>query len=288
MRNILLLFFSLLFIKNSKAQSDSLSLNKLVLSGTAIYTSSMYGAYHLWYKNVDKTNFHWHNDNAVWMQMDKVGHSYSTYHISLFLSDNLKYHSKDYALFSSLYALLLMNTIEIYDGHFDGWGASWGDLIANASGASLFYIQERLWNEQRIMFKFNFIPSSIAQYNLSQLGDSFFKQLLKDYNAQTYWLSFNPVSFSELNIPQWLNVAVGYGANGMTGARHNIPTYLPTDFNRDREFYISLDVDMRRINTRSKRFNKILKVLSFIKIPAPTVIYTKTNGLKFIPIYYGQ
>ena len=82
MRNILLLFFSLLFIKKSNAQSDSLSLNKLVLSGTAIYTLSMYGAYHLWYKDIDKPYFHWHNDNAVWMQMDKVGHSFSTYHIS--------------------------------------------------------------------------------------------------------------------------------------------------------------------------------------------------------------
>lgn len=288
MRNIFILFFSLLIIKNSYAQSDSLSLNKLVLSGMAIYASSMYGAYHLWYKDVDKTNFHWHNDNSVWMQMDKVGHSYSAYHISLYLSDNLKYHSKDYALFSTLYALLLVNTIEVYDGHFDEWGASWGDLIANTSGASLFYIQERLWNEQRIMFRFNFIPSRIAKYNPSQLGDSFLKQLLKDYNAQTYWLSFNPASFSDLNIPQWLNLAVGYGANGMTGARYNIPSCLPTDFNREREFYISLDVDLRRINTGSKHLNKILKALSFIKIPSPTVSYTNINGLKFIPIYYGQ
>jgi hypothetical protein len=44
--------------------------------------------------------------------------------------------------------------------------------------------------------------------------------MLKDYNGQTYWLSVN------LHIPspkaqktQWLNLAIGYGADGMITGR---------------------------------------------------------------------
>ena len=42
--------------------------------------------------------------------------------------------------------------------------------------------------------------------------------MLKDYNAQTYWFSANLKSFfPEIKFTAWLNVAVGYGAEGMFG-----------------------------------------------------------------------
>jgi hypothetical protein len=47
--------------------------------------------------------------------------------------------------------------------------------------------------------------------------------MLKDYNGQTYWLSVNLHSFYKgSKIPKWLNLAIGYGANGMlTGNGEN-------------------------------------------------------------------
>ena len=46
--------------------------------------------------------------------------------------------------------------------------------------------------------------------------------MLKDYNGQTYWLSANLKSFFPgSNIPPWLNVAIGYGADGMFGGFEN-------------------------------------------------------------------
>jgi hypothetical protein len=49
------------------------------------------------------------------------------------------------------------------------------------------------------------------------------EQMLKDYNGQTYWLSVNLHSFYKgSKIPKWLNLAIGYGANGMlTGNGEN-------------------------------------------------------------------
>ena len=48
------------------------------------------------------------------------------------------------------------------------------------------------------------------------------QQVLKDYNGQTYWLSANIWSFNkESNFPRWLNVAFGYGADGMLYGENN-------------------------------------------------------------------
>ena len=111
-------------------------------------------------------------------------------------------------------------------------------------------------------------------YNLSQ-------QLIKDYNGQTIWLSANINSFiKQSKLPYWLNVAFGYGVDGMINSNSNI--------SEKRQFYISLDVDLRRVDTGNKFLNKTLKFLSFIKIPSPTILIDDLNKFKFSPFYYGQ
>jgi hypothetical protein len=109
--------------------------------------------------------------------------------------------------------------------------------------------------------------------------------MLKDYNGQTYWLSVNPYSFmsEESKFPKWLNVALGYGAGGMTGGEFN-PPYINEDgkqihFERYRQLYLSLDVDLTRIKTRSKFLKTIFYSVGFIKIPAPALEFSK-QGVK--------
>jgi hypothetical protein len=66
---------------------------------------------------------------------------------------------------------------------------------------------------------FLFIPH-IQYRQTNVLGSSLAEQMLKDYNGQTYWLSVNLHSFYKN--PKWLNLAIGYGANGMlTGNGEN-------------------------------------------------------------------
>jgi hypothetical protein len=84
-------------------------------------------------------------------------------------------------------------------------------------------LPELLWKEQRITPKFSFHTTQYAQYRPNVLGSSLAEQMLKDYNGQTYWLSVNLHSFYKgSKIPKWLNLAIGYGANGMlTGNGEN-------------------------------------------------------------------
>ena len=49
-----------------------------------------------------------------------------------------------------------MTTVEVFDGFSSEWGFSWGDMLANTTGTTLYISQELLWKEQRIVPKFSF------------------------------------------------------------------------------------------------------------------------------------
>ena len=114
---------------------------------------------------------------------------------------------------------------------------------------------------------------------------------MKDYNGQTYWLCANIYSFlpKSSKFPHWLNVAIGYSAEGMTGAGSNPSSYdgeeIP-QFTRYQKFYLSLDVDLTRIPVRSKVLKGIFTVFSFIKIPFPALEFNTLGTVRFYPIYF--
>jgi hypothetical protein len=116
------------------------------------------------------------------------------------------------------------------------------------------------------------------------LGESFSEQILKDYNGQTYWLSANVHSFfKESKIPKWLNIAVGYGANGMLSSQKN---NLETNDDRFRQFYLSFDVDLSKIETNSHFLKTIFSLFNTIKIPSPTFEINGLGRSKFHLIYF--
>jgi hypothetical protein len=107
------------------------------------------------------------------------------------------------------------------------------------------------------MMKLSFHRTKYANYRPDLLGGNWAESFLKDYNGLTFWLSMNIHSFLPENcrFPRWLNVAFGYGAEGMLGgygnqAMHN-GTPLPF-YERYRQFYISTDIDLTRIKTNKK------------------------------------
>ena len=141
------------------------------------------------------------------------------------------------------------------------------------------------------MLKFSVHKSKYAQYSPDLLGENFQQNILKDYNGQTYWLSANIYSFLKKNsgFPKWLNVAVGYGAEGMTGGYNNLSEYngnpVP-EFDRRRQFYLSLDIDLTRIQTRSKLVNLLLDGFGFIKFPFPALEFNNIDGVRFHGVYF--
>ena len=178
--------------------------------------------------------------------------------------------------------------VEVFDGYSANWGASLGDVAANVSGTALYVSQELLWKEQRIVPKFSFHTTPYASARPNVLGSSIQEQILKDYNGQTNWLSANIHSFvKSSSIPKWLNVAVGYGAEGMITGNDDLvnAVFLP-ESKRYRQFYLSLDLDLTKIETKSHFVKTILTVFNSIKIPSPTFEIKGSGGTKFHLLYF--
>lgn len=253
------------------------------ISSSTGYVGGMYGLYNLWYKDYPLTKFHWHNDNQDWFQMDKVGHAYSCYYEGVVGIDMMKWagfsHTKASILGGS-YGFLLQAGVEVFDGFSEAWGASSGDLIANALGSSLAISQSLLWDEQRIGLKLSYQPTNFAPIRPELLGSSFVERLFKDYNGQSYWLSGNVSSFlpEESKFPKWLNVAVGYGINGFVASNDNTferdgQQFDYTYITQSRQLYLAPDIDLTRIRTESKALKISLRLLNCIKFPLPGLAY---------------
>ncbi len=277
----------------ANAQLDSLSCEqkkKITLTATALTATTGYILLNeLWYKNYPRSSMHAFNDNGEWLQVDKVGHAFSSYTLSNQLKSLYTWScapQKSIPYYCAVTSLVFMSSIEILDGRSAQWGFSWGDMMANTTGSLLFFSQEKIWEEQRIMLKFSYTPSTFASVNSELLGRNFQQRLMKDYNAQTYWASFNVHSFlaSGADFPRWLNIAIGYGATKMITAKNAADDV--NNFQREREFYFSFDADLERVRWKKKWMQRTAKVLSFIKIPGPTLEIRENGNLKIHGLFF--
>lgn len=286
--------FSQISIDSFFKPSDSLNKsrrNTLICSEATIASIALIGLNQLWYADYPHSNLHSIDDNQEWLQMDKAGHLFSAYHLGTFGANALQWSGctkKSQLLYGATLGLAFMTTVEVFDGYSSQWGFSWGDMAANTMGTSFFISQELLWKEQRVVPKFSFHTTSFSAVRPQVLGSSFTQQILKDYNGQTYWLSSNLHSFfNHSKIPIWLNIAIGYGADGMISGTENFKdSDLYPKYNRTRQFYFSLDADLTKIQTKSHLLKTIFSVFNSIKIPAPTIEISKVTGFRFHYLYF--
>lgn len=261
----------------------------VITGNVVVYGGTMVALYETWYKNYPQSNFHFFNDNKEWLQVDKAGHAWSAYNEGRTSAAVWKWaglgHDKAVWI-GGLSGLGYQSIIEILDGFSSEWGFSWGDYLANVTGSGLFIGQELGWKEQRVLFKFSALQRNYGDPVLDQRAEAIYgrslpERLLKDYNAQTYWLSANLGSFLKaVHLPGWLNIAVGYGADGMFGAVNNSWTgknaerYDRTDLKRYRQFYLAPDIDFTRIKTKSKTIRTVFFLLNSLKFPAPSIEFS--------------
>lgn len=283
MRFLIIFFVSFqIFAQNSFENflkpSDTLNQNRkniVYIGGGTTIALGLVGLHQLWYKDFPKSSFHTINDINDWQQMDKMGHFYSSYHLSKIGSDVIKWtgsNSKNQLIYGASAGLLFLTTVEIMDGFAQQWGFSWSDMAANTFGTGLYVSQELLWKEQRIIPKFSYHNTNFAALRPNILGSTFTEKILKDYNGQTYWLSFNLHSFIKNDkIPTWLNVAIGYGADGMLTANTETKTQINLPMTeRNRNFFMSIDIDLTKIKTNSHLLKTLFSTINLLKIPAPT------------------
>jgi hypothetical protein len=246
-----------------------------------------------WYKDKERVPFHFYNDNGGYLQVDKFGHLFGSYAYSY-----IGYHGllklgasrKEALLFGSTLGFVLQFPIEIMDGVHEGYGFSWGDLAANTLGSVLVLGQELLFKRQVVKYKFSYWESRYANKANGYLGKNTIDRLLNDYNGHTYWLSM-PVNIfcGNRKTPSWLNIAFGYGANGMYGEFENISSYhgsaIP-ETERYRQYLLSPDIDWTRIKTNSKFLKTVFKGMAFIKLPFPALEYNSKGKFKGYWLYY--
>jgi Predicted periplasmic lipoprotein (DUF2279) len=287
----------------------------LAIGGSAAYAAAASGLYVLWYRDYELGRFRVFDDWGEWNQMDKYSHALTAYAYSSLAYQGVRWSGvkpRSAAWISAGVSTFLQTTLEVMDGFSTGWGFSLGDVGANTLGTGTFLAQELLWEEQRLQFKFsssrpaydrNFMVQGSPQGVLSLrevahrfYGRSFFETLLKDYNATTIWLSANPSSFMSLSennrFPRWLNVAVGVGTNNVFGAYGNggyrdaQGNVYTVNLPRYRQWYLSLDVDLRKIKTRKPLVKTLLFCLNSVKFPAPALEYNTLGQTKFHWLYW--
>ena len=262
--------------------------NALIISEASLATITLIGLDQLWYADYPRSKFKTINDSGEWLQMDKFGHVFSSYQLGKVGANALNWagvRKKDQLIYGSTLGLGFLTAVEVMDGFSEEWGFSWTDMIANTAGTGLFVGQELLWQEQRITLKYSFHRTRFAKLRPDKLGNGFAEEFLKDYNGQTYWLSANVNSFLKTDkIPNWLNLAIGYGADGMLTGEPNDPLHL--NQNRTRQYYLSLDIDLTRIKTNSNFLKTVFDVFNVIKVPFPAIELNSKGRVKLHYFYF--
>lgn len=259
-------------------------LNTVILTGGVLYTGAMIGLNSVWYSQYDKQSFRFFNDWPEWNQMDKLGHVYSSFQLSSIGSRALQWSGvskKKSDVAGTITSFAIMSSIEILDGFSSGYGASASDWAANAVGSGFYLGQNLLWNEVRIYPKYSFHRTEFAKQRSGTLGNGLLEEMIKDYNGQTIWLSVDVDKF--LKFPKWLNIAVGYGAESMIYA--NDAQNIEQGFYPYRQLYLSLDFDLTGIKSRSKVVNTLIYFANMIKLPAPTIEFSRGKPKGYL-FYY--
>ena len=296
-RVLFLIAISLILNKNllyATSQTDSSkTIIKIINIGVpSAAVISLVGINEVWYKNYARSDFHFFDDLKEWNGMDKIGHACTSYQLnkishSLFEKNNIKKP----LLKSSVYTFGYMLGVELLDGYSTEWGFSIYDVIGNGLGTILYTLQERKFKNQPFEIKFSSHKSTYASCRPSLLGENRLQQILKDYNGQTYWLTFN---YNELwnkriKLFDYIDFAFGYSIDGFTGG-HNNPEIsscncVISDCNnlkRTSQFIFSVDLNTSKIKNKHPILGKFLLPFDIVKIPFPAFILNNSKNFKLI------
>ena len=263
------------------APADSLHIGRFigVSSGVGVvWSGSMIGLSELWYDEVEKTKWHTFDDSRNWLQMDKAGHFYAAYKINQLNTELYRWaglNRRKALWLGTGISLGYQTTFEMLDAYSAEWGFSWSDVVSNTLGTLSYLTQQIVWDEERIIPKFSFATTQFSAVRPTILGGSYGESLMKDYNGQTYWLSFSPGTFfKKSKIPKWACISFGYGVHSkLVGSEeYYLDQSTGREYYAQREFLFSLDIDFSRIPVKKQWLKVLLKQFNYVKIPFPALI----------------
>lgn len=291
-KTLWLLFFTILCfnitwgqsgINNFLKPSDSLNVarrNAVIITesilfiGGVIQINKPFDGDHL------NTKFHLANDKGLSLGMDKAAHIFVSYHIGSLGANALQWSGvskENQLIYGAGMGFVFLTTVEILAGFSHDNGTSYGDIIANGIGTSLFVSQELLWKEQRITPKYSFETTDFFSLSPGQMKS----RVTSEFDEQTFWMSINLYSFFKSSrIPKWLNLAVGYGSEGVDSKYKILAKKLEQPTSSYRQIYLSFDIDLTKIETKSHFLKSVFYCFNTLKIPAPTLEYSRREGVK--------
>jgi hypothetical protein len=196
-----------------------------------------------WWKN-QRGKFHFAEDWAYSLSADKCGHFFDGDLIQTLYQGAFEWagFKKTTAMWMGVgFSIACMTDTEIEDGFATSWGFSWGDEMANVSGA-LYPVAQHYWDPlKNFNFKWSYYPSDELRNGAK---DGVF---LDDYNGQTIWLSVDVHNMlpkkAKKYWPGIFNIVFGYGVD------------FYTDFNRRyQNWYVGLDLNWEKIIPGNSRF----------------------------------
>ncbi len=246
-----------------------------IVFGTAV--ASLVGL-HIYQKNAwwsgTRTAFHFQEDWESALQCDKFGHAYGSYITSYFFAEIMTasgFAWDDANIYGGLCGLAYQTYVETEDAYAKTYGFSPSDWYFDAIGSLYFMAQYKIPYLQNFTPKWTWYPSELQG---KPIIDDRPRTIIDDYNSGSYWISINVHNLLQEDYkkcwPDWLFLAVGYGADGI-GVKSD-----PSGQFSQRRFMISLDYSIMKLLPKwGTQWNWWVQSFDRFKWPSPTIEFTK-------------
>lgn len=212
-----------------------------------------------------KTSFFVKENSLYASNYDKALHFYGGVVSTDIIASGLRlqgYEKDDAIVLGAAASSLFYLYIELEDAHINYLGFDAVDLSASVVGSGYPALQHYVPFFNSFTPKFSYHSSGIN----TTMANQYSPQFLSDHEGQTYWIGITvadllPKSYRE-SYPRWLGIAAGFSMRNL-GQRTR------------QEYYATLDVDLRTIDTTSEFLNTVLRTLNYIHFPMPGIKFAQ-------------
>ena len=239
-----------------------------------------------WYQGRKQDHIRWINDwsGETYLSLDKTSHFMNGLFMAQSLTDAYAWSGFGRpwaALLGTLTSWAALLEVEMRDAHFDQWGFSIPDFIANTAGASVPLAHTLFPATRALRFKFSYHPSALyldRKKRAAPPEQPHIDHLIDDYEGMTFWMTVAIDEFlrgrAEEVWPDYLGLALGYGAVGLHGS--NVKSKGPNKYFPDRpdarpEFFVALDYDTRFLPGQGRLWRYLKTQLNWIHWPTPAL-----------------
>ena len=264
-------------------------LDRLALAGGSGALCRFLGYKYLdraWYQGQKQDHIRWIHDwsGETYVNVDKAGHFMGGLVMAEVMNETYSwcgFGTRSAAVLGTLTSWAALLEIEMRDAYFDQWGFSIPDFFTNTVGASVPLVHALFPATRAVRFKFSYLPSPLYldyEERVQPPERPHTEHLIDDYEGMTFWMAVSVNQFlrgrAEELWPDYLGLALGYGAQGMHGS--NVKSRGPNKYFRDLpdatpEILVALDYDARFLPGAGGIWDQLKGQLNWIHFPAPAV-----------------